>query len=98
MVAIAFLIIYKPNLQKLSKESYAMIMVSSILGVIQMVLKFYGFQSLGVVETTMVLLLGPIFVYAFSYFFFGEKKLFLKDALAAGVIVSCIIYVNFFQS
>lgn len=97
VIAIVFSILYRPSVLKMQKEAFALIVISAIFGIMNMVLKFYGFQSLGVVETTMVLLLGPIFVYLFSYFFFQEKKFFAKDAISAGVIVLCIIYATFWK-
>jgi drug/metabolite transporter (DMT)-like permease len=59
-----------------------------------MVLKFYGFQNLGVVETTLILILGPFLVYFFSTYYFKEK-MFKRDILAAAVVVGCILYVTF---
>jgi len=97
IVAIIFMLMYRPKILEMKKEAFALMIISAIFGVMQMVLRYYGFQNLGVVETTMVLLLGPILVYTFSYLFFGEKKFFLKDAFTAGIIVVCILYVTFIK-
>jgi len=94
IIASIFLIIYRPKLLAFSKEAFALTIISAIFGVVQMVLKFYGFTNLGVVETTMILILGPFLVYFFSSYYFGEK-VFKRDIAAAMVVVGCILYVTF---
>jgi drug/metabolite transporter (DMT)-like permease len=96
VIAIVFVIMYKPKLLSLARDAYALTIVSAIFGVMQMVLKFYGFQNLGVVETTMILLLGPFLVYAFSYLYFQER-LYKRDLAAVAIIVVCILYVQFWK-
>lgn len=94
IIAIIFLIIYRPKLFEMQKTAYALTILSAIFGVVQMVLKFYGFASLGVVETTLILVLGPFIVYFFSTYYFKEK-LYKRDIFAAAVVVACILYVTF---
>jgi len=94
VIAIVFLILYRPKISKISKEVYAMTIISAIFGVVQMVLKFYGFINFGVIETTMVLILGPMMVYVYSYFYFKEK-LYKRDIVAAIVVVAMILWVTF---
>jgi len=94
MIGVIFAIIYRPKLTKYNRDAFALTIISAIFGVVQMVLKFYGFERLGVIETTMVLLLGPIFVYIFSYLFFKEKQNFVKDAITASIIVACVLFVT----
>lgn len=95
-IAIIFFIIYKPKILEMRKEAYALTILSAIFGVIQMVLKFYGFSSLGVVETTMILVLGPFLVYLASSAFFREK-IYYRDLSAAIVVILCILYVEFWK-
>lgn len=94
IIAVIFLIIYRPKMFEMARSAYALTILSAIFGVTQMVLKFYGFASLGVVETTLVLVLGPFIVYFFSTFYFKEK-LYKRDIFAAAVVVGCILYVTF---
>jgi len=94
VLAFAFIILYKPKLMVMKKEAYALTIISAIFGVMQMVLKFYGFRELGVIETTLILVLGPFLVYFFSASFFKEK-LYKRDIFAALVVVACVLYVTF---
>lgn len=92
IVAVVFILMYKPDLLIVPKKMMVLTTLSAGFGVLQMVLKFYGFASLGVIETTMILLLGPFFVYLFSYFYFHETANFKKDLSCAVVVIACIIY------
>jgi drug/metabolite transporter (DMT)-like permease len=96
VIAIIFIVMYRPKMMAMPRNAFALIILSAMFGVVQMILKFYGFQNLGVVETTMILVLGPFLVYAASSFFFRER-LFKRDVLAAAVVVSCILYVQFWR-
>ncbi len=96
IIAIVFLLMFKPKLLEMHRNAFALAILSAIFGVVQMVLKFYGFQSLGVIETTMILVLGPFLVYLASSMFFKEH-LYKRDLFAATVVVLCILYVEFWR-
>jgi drug/metabolite transporter (DMT)-like permease len=96
VIAIVFIALYRPKMLSLSAEAYGLTIISAMFGVVQMVLKFYGFQNLGVIETTMVLLLGPSLVYLFCYLYFKER-LYKRDLVALLTIVLSILYVEFWK-
>lgn len=93
-IAIVFYLMFKPKILKLPTVAFGLTLISAMMGVVQMVLKFYGFQNLGIVETTMILILGPFMVYIASSVWFKEK-LFKRDIAAALVVVLCVLYVQF---
>lgn len=94
VISLVFLILYRPKLFEVSRDVYGLTIISAIFGVVQMVLKFYGFQNLGVIETTTILVLGPFLVYFFSFFYFREK-IFKRDVFAALVVIASILWVTF---
>lgn len=94
IIGLFFVIVYRPKLFSMSRNSYALTIISAMFGVLQMVLKFYGFDSLGVIETTMILVMGPFLVYFVSTYYFKEK-LFKRDVFAAIVVVLSILFVTF---
>lgn len=94
IIAVVFLIFYRPKLFAMPRTAYALTIISAMFGVLQMVLKFYGFDSLGVVETTMILVLGPFLVYFASMYYFKEK-VYKRDIFAAAVVVLAILFVTF---
>jgi len=96
VIAVVFLITFKPKLLEMHRNAFALAILSAVFGVVQMVLKFYGFQSLGVIETTMILVLGPFLVYLASSAFFKEH-LYKRDVFAAMTVVLCILYVEFWR-
>lgn len=96
IMAIIFLIFWRPKLLAMPAKCFAYTIISAAFGVLQMVLKFYGFTKLGVAETTLFLVLGPFLVYFFSAFYFKEniKK---RDVIAAAIVIMSILYVSFFK-
>lgn len=94
VLSLVFMVLYRPKIMAMRKEAYALTILSAIFGVVQMVLKFYGFKELGVVETTLILVLGPFLVYFFSAYYFKEK-LYKRDLFAAVAVVACVLYVTF---
>lgn len=96
VIGLVFIILYRPKLLAMPRNAFALTLISAIFGVVQMVLKFYGFKSLGVTETTMILILGPFLVYIASATFFKER-LFKRDVFAAAVVVLCILYTEFWR-
>lgn len=93
ILAIVFYIYYKPKnpVLKFTPVRTGLI-VASICGTGVMVLKYYAFRSIGVVETTVILLLAPVLTYLASYFYFKERQNFKRDLACAIVIIGCIIY------
>jgi drug/metabolite transporter (DMT)-like permease len=94
VISLVFIILYKPKLFEVPRDVFGLTIISAIFGVVQMVLRFYGFQNLGVIETTTILVLGPFLVYFFSFFYFKEK-IFKRDVFAALVVVASILWVTF---
>ncbi len=96
IMSIIFLIFWRPKLLAMPAKCFAYTIISAFFGVVQMVLKFYGFARLGVVETTIILVLGPFLVYFFSTFYFKEniKK---RDIIAALIVIATVIYISFFR-
>ena len=91
VIAIFFLIFLKPKLKGEKLSNWFLIIASAATGVLQMVLKFWGFRDLGVIYTTLVLTLAPVLIYISSAYIFHEnmKK---RSIIAAAIIVGCIVY------
>lgn len=92
ILAIVFLLYYKPDFTILKSFNLTKIMILTVLmGTGMMVLRNYAFQSLGLILTTIIMMIAPLITYIASYFYFQEKKDFGRDAIAAVVISICII-------
>ena len=92
ILAIVFLAVYRPSF-KLFRDLKTLIIliITALLGSFLMILKYYALQSIGLVLTTIIMLIVPLITYIASYYYFNEKKNFAKDLICAIVIVVCII-------
>lgn len=95
ILAIFFWLYYKPHVERVADHNVQLILFSSIFGVIQMVAKFYGFQTMGVVLTSLILILAPILTYTLSTFFLHEK-LHWKQTVSFVIILICVIFATTF--
>lgn len=91
IIFIFFLLLYRPQINKIAPQNILLIMGSSFLGTTQMVTKFYGFEQFGVIYTSLILILSPVLVYIFSTIFFHEK-IKLRTIVSIIVILGSIVY------
>lgn len=67
------------------------IMITGILWVIYRIMIYYGYMELGVIFTTLMIMLGPIFIYFFAWKFLKEK-LDWRNIAAVIVIIGSVLY------
>jgi len=86
-------LIFSPKLSevKTNKLRWQMLLIGS-LWVLFRVIVYYGYLALGVISTTLVIMLGPVFVYLFARIFLKEK-LDKRNIIASIVIIACVLYV-----
>ena len=87
-------IIFKPKLGKISKAVKLEIFLTGAIWVAYRIIVYYGYLKVGVIFTTLLLMLAPILIYTFAHFFLKEKMNW-KNFAAAIVIVASIAYVMF---
>ncbi len=90
-VLLISLAIFRPSLKKVDKSIRFKILLTGLVWVIFRVIVYYGYLNIGVIFTTLIIMLGPIFIYIFAYIFLKEK-IKIKNLIAAGVIIACILY------
>lgn len=93
VLGLFFILYYRPKLKDTPRESVLYVLASAGLGALFMILRFYGYKDLGVVHTTLILIMSPFLVYLASAKFFGEK-IKLRAKVAAIIIMICITYVT----
>jgi len=91
IIFIFFYIYYRPHLKQVSNTNVWLILLTSALGVGQMITKFYGFDKYGVIYTSLILILSPILVYMLSTILLHEK-LKARMVISLLVILGCIVY------
>ena len=92
-VLVLGLIFLKPKLNKSSKDGKFLLQML-IIGAIWVVYRFviyYGYVNLGVVSTTLTIMLGPSLIYFFAWELLKEK-LEWRNVIAGLIILACVIY------
>jgi len=85
------LVFFRPNLSKIPKDSLKYIIITSAIWVAYRVLIYSGYTSLGIVETTLIVMLGPVFIYVFAWKFLKEK-LDWRNIVASIIIIASVLY------
>jgi drug/metabolite transporter (DMT)-like permease len=88
------LIIFHPNTKPLNKKSLLAILLTGGIWVIYRVAVYFGYLHYGVISTTLIIMLGPMFVYILANKFLKEK-LNWKNILSSIIIIACVIYATF---
>ena len=85
------LLIFRPDFKKLNTKVRWQIFATGFIWMIYRIIVYYGYLNVGVIFTTLLLMLGPIFIYAMAYFILKEK-ISWRNLTAAIIIVGSIIY------
>lgn len=85
------LIIFRPKLIKLQTKVKFQVIAIGILLVLMRIIVYYGYVNLGVIFTTLMIMLSPVFIYLFAFIFLKEK-LKIKNIISAAVIVLSVLY------
>jgi drug/metabolite transporter (DMT)-like permease len=89
------IIFLRPKKEKPEKSYlYGMLGLGAIWTIYRIII-YYGYLSLGVVSTTLIFMLSPIFIYTFACIFLKEKPTW-RNILASVVIILCVVYGEFF--
>jgi len=84
-------IAFRPNFKKLNTKLRWTVLGTGALWVLYRIMVYYGYLELGIIFTTLVIMLGPIFIYLFAWKFLKEK-LEWRNIVAAGIIVASVLY------
>ncbi len=88
-LATLFLFVSKPSLEKVKEEAIWQTAIVSLVVAVELSAYYYAIKTLGVVETSLILLLAPVAILFSSKYLFKEK-LTLKKSLSSAVILACI--------
>lgn len=85
------IIAFRPKLKSLDKKTSFIIFITGAIWVVYRVAIYFGYLKYGVIFTTLIVMLGPIFVYALASIFLKEK-LNWKNIISALIIIACVVY------
>jgi drug/metabolite transporter (DMT)-like permease len=95
-IAIFFWLYYRPHYRRVTTKHKAFIALSAAVGVIQMISRFYSFDQLGVIYTSLVSILAPIIVFYASWEILHEK-IKARVVVASIVILICVTIATVLQ-
>lgn len=91
-VFILSLLIFRPKYKPIDNKTKYLILFVSLIWVIYRLIIYSGYQTIGVIETTTILMLSPTLLYLFSYVFLKEK-IRPKQIISSAVVILCIAYI-----
>jgi len=83
------LLIFRPK-DKIKNKTKLLILITGAIWVVYRWILYYGYLALGVIFTTMLFILGPVFIFIFARIFLKEK-INLRQIISSIIIVACII-------
>ena len=87
-------ILLRPKNKRLDNSIYIGMLELGVIWTLYRVIVYYGYVHLGMVSTTLVFMLSPIFIYTFAWIFLKEKPT-LRNIIASIIIIACVIYGTF---
>uniref|UniRef100_A0A7C4RAD1 EamA domain-containing protein n=1 Tax=candidate division CPR3 bacterium TaxID=2268181 RepID=A0A7C4RAD1_UNCC3 len=94
-VATILLAFYKPKLSKIKKEDWKNMFLISILWAFSVVFVYYGYQRLGVIYTSLIMMLAPVLITFGSYLLFKDKDFTKRNVIALLVVLGCVAVAQF---
>ena len=91
LILLFSLIIFKPNFKEVNNKMGWTVFFTGMIWVAYRIIVYYGYLKIGIIFTTLILMLGPVFIYIFAHFFLGEKMSW-KNFVASIIIVAAIVY------
>ncbi len=93
-VFIISIIIFYPKLSKTKDNLKVDIIFISLIWIVYRIVAYYGYLNIGVISTTLILMLGAVLTYIFAKIFLKEK-INKRNIIASIIILACILYASF---
>jgi len=88
-LAIFFLAYYRPRTRQVSVKHWWLILAAAVIGVIEMLARYYAFGELGVIYTTLIMVIGPVIAFIISWEVLHER-IKSRVVIASVVILVCV--------
>jgi drug/metabolite transporter (DMT)-like permease len=89
------LVLFRPDLRVLDKKTSLMILIAGMLFVTYRVAVYFGYLQYGIMFTTLIIMISPIFVYILANKFLKEKFNW-KNIISSIIIIACVLYAVLF--
>ena len=88
-VFVILFLIYHPHFDSLHKKSPWVLLITNLLWTVGWIIVFFSYIWIGVIRTTLIMMLSPLLVYVFARIFLKEK-MYWKNVVALIVILICV--------
>jgi drug/metabolite transporter (DMT)-like permease len=85
------LLLFRPKFSNVDNKLKLKMLGIGAIWVIYRVISYYGYLKIGIISTTLILMLGPVFIYLFAKIFLKEK-ISRRNIIASIIILACVIY------
>lgn len=90
-VFLVSLFIFKSNAKKIEIKTWSMIYITGLIWIVYRLLLYTSFVKSGLIITTLLFILTPVFIYILSYKYLNEKPNW-RNIIASVIIVLCVAY------
>ena len=84
-------IILRPSPKTIDNKSWFYTIIASLIWIGYRMLLYFGYDNYGVIFTTLLFILGPVFIYIFASLFLKEKWTW-RNIIATVIILACVGY------
>ena len=88
--------IFRPKF-KVDKKTSLLILLTGIIWVVYRLILYYGYEIYGIVFTTILFILTPIFIYIFARIFLKEKITW-RNIISSIIILICVVLAIILES
>lgn len=85
-------VIFQPNITSIQTKTKILILITGAIWVAYRLILYYGYLRYGVIFTTILFILAPVFIFLFARIFLKEK-LSWKNIVSSIIIVACVVAV-----
>ena len=91
MIFFISLAVFRPDFKKLNSKIKKEIFLIGIVWVVYRIVLYYGYLKYGVITTTLIFMLGPVFLYLLAWKFLNEKIQW-RNIVATIIIIGSVLY------
>lgn len=88
LIFIITLLIFRPK-DKIKNKVKFYIFITAAIWVVYRLILYYGYQTYGIVFTTILFILTPVFIFVFARIFLKEK-ITIRHIISAIIIIACV--------
>jgi drug/metabolite transporter (DMT)-like permease len=87
-------VIFRPKLNNVDGKLKINMLIIGAIWVIYRVVTYYGYIKIGIISTTLIFMLAPVFIYTLAKILLKEK-INARNIIASIIIIACVLYANF---